>query len=99
MFGSNCLSGGMYSARIPWARHSQVAPPSVVAQTPPHDTPTLTSRPFLGWTRMEWMPGKSAPPPNHSRRLGLSHRERTISHEEPPSAERNSPPGRVPHHK
>src|SRR6266480_1751580 len=88
----------MYAARMPWARHSQVVPPSRVIHTPPHETPTVTWRASRGSTQIEWRPGSSAPPPNHSRRLGWRHSDSTSCHDDPRSRERNSPPGSVPHH-
>src|SRR6266513_913570 len=88
----------MYAARMPWARHSQVVPPSRVIHTPPHETPTVTWRASRGSTQIEWRPGSSAPPPNHSRRLGWRHSDSTSCHDDPWSPERNNPPGSVPHH-
>src|SRR3954464_13920624 len=87
----------MYSARIPWARQLQVTPLSSVTQTPPQETPSAIRRLFLGSTQIEWIPGNSAPPPNHSRRLGCSQSDRTRCQDVPPSSERNRPPGIVPH--
>src|SRR5439155_1587876 len=88
----------MYAARMPFARHSQVVPPSRVIHTPPHETPTVTWRASRGSTQIEWRPGSSAPPPNHSRRLGWRHSDSTNCHDDPRSRERNSPPDSVPHH-
>src|SRR2546428_11435551 len=82
---------------MPLARHSQVVPPSPVIHTPPHDTPTVTWRASRGSTQIEWRPGSSAPPPNHSRRLGGRHSDPTSCPDDPPSRERDSPPGSVPH--
>src|SRR3979490_478774 len=88
----------MYAARMPWGRSSHIVPPSRVIHTPPHETPTVTWRASRGSTQIECRPGSSAPPPNHSRRLGWRHRDSTRCHREPRSPDRNSPPGNVPHH-
>src|SRR5262245_5782102 len=88
----------MYSARIPWDRQAQLAPPSSVRQEPPQEIPTTTRREFRGSTQTEWMPGTSYPPPNQFLRAGSSQSGRFSSQESPPSAEWKSPPGRVPHH-
>src|SRR5438132_131610 len=98
MLGSYWRSAGMYAARMPVARHSHVVPLSRVIHTPPHETPTVTRRASRGSTQIEWRPGSSAPPPNHSRRLGWRHSASTSCHDDPRSWERNSPPGSVPHH-
>ena len=87
----------MNSARMPVAVGSQLPPPSRVVHTPPHDTPTFTCRESRGSTSTEWMPGWSAPPPNHSSRRGSSHSGRLSDHDSPPSSDRNRPPGSVPH--
>ena len=68
--GVLACSGGMNSARMPVIAESQVAPPSVVVTTPPQDTPTCTRFASRGSTQMEWMPGRSAPPPIHFLRRG-----------------------------
>src|SRR5262245_58059932 len=81
---------------MPCDRHSQLLPPSEVIQTPPHETTTVTGLEWRGWTQIEWIPGKSIPPPNQFFRSGKSQRERTNSHELPRSLERNKPPGIVP---
>src|SRR3989454_11752750 len=83
---------------MPGARHPELVPPSRVTPPPPHETPTVTWRASRGSTQIEWRPGSSAPPPNHSRRLGWRHSDSTSCHDDPRSPERNSPPGSVPHH-
>src|SRR5436853_7689523 len=87
----------MYSARMPVARMAQLAPPSSVRQAPPQEIPTSTRRESRGSTQMEWMPGKSYPPPNQYLRSGTSQSGRFSSQDSPPSADLNNPPGRVPH--
>src|SRR5262245_2923668 len=87
----------MYSARIPSARQFHVSPASSVIQTPPQETPTDTRLLSRGSTQTEWMPGHSAPPPNHSVRFGWSQSVRTSVHESPRSFDTKSPPGIVPH--
>src|SRR5687767_24103 len=83
---------------MPVALHSQLSPPSWVTHTPPQETPTRIVFDERGSTQIEWMPGKSAPPPIHLLRPGLSHSGRFSSQLAPRSEERKSPPGRVPHH-
>ncbi len=58
---------------MPVISESQVAPPSVVVTTPPQETATCTRFASRGSTQIEWMPGRSAPPPIHFLRRGLSH--------------------------
>src|SRR5262245_16746465 len=84
---------------MPVARTSQVWPPSSVSQTPPQEMPRKIRLPLLGSTQIEWIPGKSAPPPNHDLRRGSSQSERTSSQDAPESLDRNRPPGKVPHHR
>jgi hypothetical protein len=55
----------MKAARMPSPEQSQVTPLSVVVHTPPQETPSCTRLASRGSTQMEWIPGKSAPPPNH----------------------------------
>ena len=98
MVGSISRSGGMKGARMPWAAAVQVAPPSSVSHTPPQETATETRAASRGSTQMEWIPGKSAPPPTQFSRPGWSQRLRTMVHEVPRSPLRNSPPGMVPAH-
>src|SRR6516225_47263 len=76
--GSWVSSGGAYSARMPSPRWPQVAPPSSVNQIPPVETAMNKRRELRGSTQIEWMPGRSAPPPIHCRRLGWSQSERII---------------------
>src|SRR5262249_19274779 len=67
--GSWVCSGGAYSARIPSPRSVQPAPPSSVNQIPPVETAIHTRRELRGSTQIEWIPGRSAPPPIHCLRL------------------------------
>ena len=58
---------------------------------PPVDTATQMRLELRGSTQIEWMPGRSAPPPFHCLRFGCSHSERTMSQLCPLSVERNNP--------
>ena len=58
--------------------------------------PTSNSPARVGCGQIEWMPGTSKPPPNHSARPGCIHSGSTSCHDSAPSAERNNPPGKVP---
>jgi hypothetical protein len=57
MLPSPASSGGMKSARMPWAVSSQWAPPSRVVQAPPQLMPSSISRWRCECTQIEWMPG------------------------------------------
>ena len=73
------LLRGMYSARMPSPRRVQLPPPSSVSQMPPVETAIHTRFALRGSTQIEWMPGRSAPPPVHCLRTGCSHSARIIS--------------------
>ena len=58
-----------------------------VSHAPPVETPASTRRGSRGSTLMEWMPGKSYPPPIHCFSSGRSQRDRTSRQEASPSGE------------
>jgi hypothetical protein len=87
----------MNSANIPRAATAQVAPPSRVRHAPPQLTPTTTSSGSLGCTQIEWIAGRSAPPPNQPRREGWSQSPRTSDQRAPSSSLTKRPPPTVPH--
>lgn len=74
---------------------SQLAPPSLVRNTPAVETATVTASGSRGSVITVCRP--SPPPPGtHFPRLGCSHSGRTSSKESPRSVERNNAAGSVP---
>lgn len=95
--GSPSCPGGMYSLYMPWLIRLQLAPVSVVAQTPAVEMPSRMSAGLRGSTRTVLMPGCSPPAtPIQRRRSGIRHKGSFSAQVAPQSSDRNNPPGIVP---